>query len=150
MNFYRKSVNLLLVLISAAVLQSCAHLEPVTAGKKVRGLNADQVNVIVPKAIVGRMQDLRMDLQPGTCTPYASNDKGVFYKSDKPVFIRSWVVLTPRTVDGGIFVPFDSAKPCKPFYVYEGTPAPVQKAQEPVAVTLVDSSSKKRVTARVE
>ena len=147
---YRKSANLLLVVVSAAVLQSCAHLEPVTAGKKVRGLNADQVSVIVPKAIIGRMQDLRMDLQPGTCTPYASNDKGVFYKSDKPVFVRSWVVLAPKTVDGGIFVPFDAAQPCKPFYVYEGTPAAVQKAQTPVTVTLVDSSSKKRVTAKVE
>jgi hypothetical protein len=150
MNFYRKSADLLLVVVSAAVLQSCAHLEPVTAGKKVRGLNADQVNVIVPKAIVGRMQDLRMDLQPGTCTPYASNDKGVFYKSDKPAFVRSWVVLTPKTVDGGIFVPFDASKPCKPFYVYEATPAAVQKAQTPVTVTLVDSSSKKRITATVE
>jgi hypothetical protein len=150
MNFYRKTATFSLIVISAAILQSCAHLEPVTAGKKVRGLNADQVNVIVPKAIVGRMQDLRMDLQAGTCTPYASNDKGVFYKSDKPVFIRSWVVLVPKTVDGGIFVPFDPAAPCKPFYVYEGSPAPVQKAQEPVTVTLVDSSSKKRITAKVE
>jgi hypothetical protein len=150
MNFSRKDASLLLLVISAAILPSCAHLEPVTAGKKVRGLNADQVNVIVPKTIIGRMQDLRMDLQAGTCTPYASNDKGVFYKSDKPAFIRSWVVLVPKTVDGGIFVPFDATKPCKPFYVYEGTPAPVQKAQEPVTVTLVDSSSKKRVTATVE
>jgi hypothetical protein len=150
MNFSRKGASLLLLVISAAILPSCAHLEPVTAGKKVRGLNADQVNVIVPKAIIGRMQDLRMDLQAGTCTPYASNDNGVFYKSDKPAFIRSWVVLVPKTVDGGIFVPFDATKPCKPFYVYEGTPAPVQKAQEPVTVTLVDSSSKKRVAARVE
>ena len=150
MKSYRKSGNLLLVIVSATILQSCAHLEPVTAGKKVRGLNADQVSVIVPKAIIGRMQDLRMDLQPGTCTPYASNEKGVFYKSDKPVFVRSWVVLTPKTVDGGIFVPFDAAQPCKPFYVSEGTPFAVQKAQEPVKVTLVDSSTKKRVTATVE
>ena len=150
MNFYRKGANLILIFTSAALLQSCAHLEPVTAGKKVRGLNADQVTVIVPKAIVGRMQDVRVDVQPGTCTPYASNEQGVFYKSDKPVFVRSWVVLTPKTVDGGIFVPFDASKPCKPFYVYEGTPAAVRKAQPPVTVTLLDSSSKKRVSARVE
>jgi hypothetical protein len=108
------------------------------------------VTVIVPKAVIGRNQDLRLDMQPGTCTPYASNDKGVFYKSDKPVFIRSWVVLVPRTVDGGVFVPNDPLQPCKPFYVYEGTPFPAQKAQEPVKVTLVESSSKKRVTLTLE
>jgi hypothetical protein len=150
MNILSKQLNSLLLLVCAFVLSSCAHLGPVTAGKMIRGLRADEVTVIVPKAVIGRNQDLRLDMQPGTCTPYASNDKGVFYKSDKPVFIRSWVVLVPRTVDGGVFVPNDPSQPCKPFYVYEGTPFPAQKAQEPVKVTLVESSSKKRVTLTLE
>lgn len=128
----------------------CANLGPVTAGKMVRGLHADQVTVIVPKAVIGRNQDLRLDMQPGTCTPYASNDKGVFFKADKPVFIRSWVVIAPKTVDGGVFVPDDPSQSCKPFYVYEGTPVPAQKAQEAVNVTLVESSTKKRVTLKLE
>ena len=145
-----KDLHPFIVLVCALVVAGCAHLEPVTAGKMVRGLHADQVTVIVPKGVIGRNQDLRLDMQPGTCTSYASNDQGVFFKADKPVFIRSWVVITPKAVDGGVFVPFDSSKPCKPFYVYEGTPFPAQKAQEPVTVTLVDSSTKKRVTATVE
>jgi hypothetical protein len=145
-----RELNWFTVLGCALVVSGCAHLGPVTAGKTIRGLHADQVTVIVPKAVIGRNQDLRLDMQPGTCTPYASNDQGVFYKSDKPVFIRSWVVLVPKTVDGGVFVPNDASKPCKPFYVYEGTPFPAQKAQEPVNVTLVDSATKKRVTAVLE
>jgi hypothetical protein len=128
----------------------CESLEPVNAQRTLRGLNADKVTVLVPKNVIGRAQDVRLDLPPGKCTPYASNEKGVFFKSDKPLFIRSWVVIAPRTVDGGVFVPNDPAEPCKPFYIYEGRPTPVQKAQEAVTVTLVDSSTNQRVSALLQ
>src|SRR5207237_2832088 len=125
------SYYLFITAVGGTALVGCSTLQPVTAGKTIRGLHADQVTVIVPKAVIGRHQDVRLDMQPGTCTPFASDKNGVFFKADKPVFVRSWVLIAPKTVDGGVFVPNDPSKPCKPFYVFEGTPIPMEKAQEP-------------------
>jgi hypothetical protein len=113
-------------------------------------LVADHVTVVVSAPVVGRQQDVRLDMPATSCQAIAANDKGVFFKADKQVMIRSWVVLVPKLVDGGVFVPNDPAQPCKPFYMYEGTPVPVFKTETPTSVTLVDSSTKKRVTARME
>jgi hypothetical protein len=142
--------NAVLIALVTLLATGCSTLQPVSAQKIIRGLPADHVTVMVPNAVVGRQQDLRLDLPATSCTAMAANDKGVFFKADKPVMIRSWVVLAPKMVDGGVFVPDDPAQPCKPFYVYDGTPLAVQKTDAPSSVALVDSSTKKRVVARME
>jgi hypothetical protein len=147
---FTRDIALVAVCLCALLFASCSSLQPVSAEKMVRGLHADHVTVIVPKAVIGRHQDLRLDMPAANCTSFASNDKGVFFKADKQVSIRSWVVLIPKFVDGGVFVPDDPALPCKPFYVAEGTPFAVEKTQEPVSVTLVDALTNKRITLRME
>ncbi len=131
------------------VVSACTTLEPISGEKIIRGIPADRAVVTVPTAVIGRTQDLRLDMAPAKCTPVASDDKGTYFQSDKQVIIRSWVVLNPRMVAGGVFVPNDPNQPCKPYYTYEGQPTRTQKAQNPVNVILVDTRTNRQIPLKI-
>ena len=64
MKLFLRNCCLPLAVIVAAT--GCSSLQPVAAGRTVRGIPADHASIIVPKAIIGRQQDLRLDLlHPG-------------------------------------------------------------------------------------
>ena len=96
------------------------------------------------------MHDVRMDMGPGTCTPFVANDHGVFFQSDRTVVVRSWLMVNPETLPGGVFVPDDPTQPCKPFYLRMGMPIPVEKTQNPSTVILVDKRTNKKTSLRLE
>ena len=129
----------------ALLLPGCAtSLAPISGQRTIRGIPSTEAAVLIPTAVIGRMSDVRMDMGPGSCAPFVANDKGVFFQSDRSVVVRSWLIVNPETLPGGVFVPDDPAQPCKPFYYRMGTPIPVDKAQNPVTVILIDKRTNKK------
>jgi hypothetical protein len=59
------------------------------------GISAERAQVIVHNNVVGRYQDLRLEIPATTCSSIAKSVEGVFFKSDKQVFFQSWVAVTP-------------------------------------------------------
>ena len=147
----RKNIVFSMLLFAvASLLPACSTLQPVSASRNVRGIPANQVGLIVPKPVIGRMQDLRMDMADSLCLPMLADAKGVYFESLKPVTVRSWVVINPIATGGGIYVPDDSTINCKPYYVYDGMPCLVQKAQTPIEASLVDGKTKKKFPVLIQ
>ena len=96
------------------------------------------------------MSDVRMDMGPGTCAPFIANEKGVFFQSDRTVVVRSWIMINPETIPGGVFVPDDPTQPCKPFYFRMETSILVEKAEKPITVILIDKRTNKKTPLRLE
>ncbi len=135
----------------AILISGCAtSVTPISAQRTIRGIPSTQVAVVVPAAVIGRMHDVRMDMGPGTCAPFVANDNGVFFQSDRTVVVRSWLMVNPETLPGGVFVPNDSTQPCKLFYLRMGMPIPVEKTQSPLTVILIDKRTNKKTPLRLE
>jgi len=135
----------------ASLISGCAtSLTPISAQRTIRGIPSTQVAVVIPASVIGRMQDVRMDMGPGTCAPFVANDKGVFFQSDRTVVVRSWLMVNPETLPGGVFVPDDPTQPCKPFYFRMGMPIPVEKTQDPITVVLIDKRTNTKTPLRLK
>lgn len=128
----------------------CAGSNSNFFARSIRGIPADYAAVVVSTPTIGRMQDVRLDMGPGTCKPLVSNDQGVFLMSDRTVVVRSWIMISGEVLPGGVFVPDDPAKPCKPFYYRQGLPIPVEKTEKPTTVTLIDTRTNKKKSLRME
>ncbi len=135
----------------ATLISGCAtSLTPISAQRTIGGIPLTEAAVVIPTSVIGRMQDVRMDMGPGTCSPFVANGNGVFFQSDRTVVVRSWLMINPETLPGGVFVPDDLTQPCKPFYFRMGMPILVEKAQNPITVILIDKRTNKKTPLRLE
>lgn len=133
-----------------AMLSGCTNLKPVSGQRTIRGIPSDRAEVVVSTSAIGRTQDLRLDMAPARCTPVAATGQGVYFQSDKQVFIRSWVILNPRMVPGGVFVPDDITQPCKLYYSFEGHPVRTQKTEDSISAAIIDTATQKRMPLRID
>lgn len=133
----------------AVVASGCTNLTPLSAQRTIRGIPSADAVVVIPTSVIGRLNDVRLDMGPGTCTPLVANDTGVFFESDRTVVVRSWI-MNPETLPGGVFVPDDPTQACKPFYYRMGMPIPVKKTQDPSTVVLIDKRTGKKTSLKLE
>ena len=131
------------------VVSGCANLLPLSAQRTIRGIPTKEASVVIPTSVIGRLNDVRLDMGPGTCAPLIANDTGVFFESNKMVVVRSWI-MNPETLPGGVFVPNDPTQACKPFYYRMRMPIPVKKTQDPATVFLIDKRTGKKTPLRLE
>jgi hypothetical protein len=135
----------------AVVVSGCAtSFIPISPQRKIRGIPSTEIAVEIPAAVIGRLQDVRLDMGPGLCAPLVANDKGVFFESNRTVVVRSWIMVNSETLPGGVFVPDDPTQACKPFYYRMGMPILVEKTQNPATVILIDKRTGKKTPLRME
>lgn len=134
----------------AVAVSSCVTFTPLSAQRIIRGIPSTEATVVISTPVIGRMQDVRLDMGPGTCAPLVANEKGVFFQSDRTVVVRSWLMVNPETLPGGVFVPDDPTQTCKPFYYRMGMPILVEKAQNPTTVILIDKRTGKKTPLRLQ
>jgi hypothetical protein len=134
----------------AVVVSGCVTFTPLSARRTIRGIPSTEAAVSIPASVIGRMHDVRMDMGPGICAPLVGNEKGVFFQSDRTVVVRSWLMVNPETLPGGVFVPDNPTETCKPFYYRMGMPILVEKAQNPITVILIDKRTSKKTPLKLE
>lgn len=133
----------------AVVVSGCTNFIPLSAQRTIRGIPSAEAAVVIPTSVIGRLNDVRLDMGPGTCAPLVANETGVFFESNRTVVVRSWI-MNPETLPGGVFVPDDPTQACKPFYYRMRMPILVKKTQNPATVILIDKRTGKKTPLRLE
>ena len=138
-------------LVVAGCFSSCAtNPMPISPERMIRGIPATDATIVVSTHILGRIQDVKLDIGPSVCAAVASDETGVFFESNVKLLLRSLVFQKPIRVFGGVFVPDDPNLPCKPYYYREGFPIAVSTMDSQTTVVLVDARTNKETALKME
>src|SRR6187401_1818 len=91
-------------LVLAGCFSSCAtNPTPISPERMIRGIPATDATIVVSTHVLGRIQDVKLDIGPGVCAAVASDETGVFFESNAKLLLRSLVFQKPIRVFGGVF-----------------------------------------------